>query len=472
MSRYDAVVVGAGPNGLAAAITLARAGKSVVVLEAEDQPGGGARSFELTLPGFIHDLCSAIVPLAAWSPFLRRLPLEDFGFQLAYSDLEVAHPLDDGTAATLERSVERTAAGLGCDTAAYRRLMGPLVADAGNMLSDVFNSMRWPRHPLSLVRLAPPALLPATTLARLAFRGEPARALFAGLAAHSILPLERPISGGFGLIMGVLGHAVGWPLVAGGTQRLPDALIGYLRSLGGEVRTGVRVAALSDLPAHDVALLNLTPRQVLAIAGEGLSERYRRVLRRYRYGPGVFKLDWALDGPIPWTAAACARAATVHLGGTLGEIAAGERSVWAGQHPAQPFVLLAQQSPFDPTRAPPGKHTAWAYCHVPHGSTVDMTERIEEQVERFAPGFRKRILARSAMDAPEMERRNANHVGGDINGGVEDFTQLLTRPAARLVPYSTPDSRLYLCSSSTPPGGGVHGMCGFLAAQAALRRLR
>ncbi len=350
--------------------------------------------------------------------------------------------------------------------------MGPLVADAGNMLSDVFNSMRWPRHPLSLVRLAPPALLPATTLARLAFRGEPARALFAGLAAHSILPLERPISGGFGLIMGVLGHAVGWPLVAGGTQRLPDALIGYLRSLGGEVRTGVRVAALSDLPAHDVALLNLTPRQVMAIAGEGLSERYRRVLRRYRYGPGVFKLDWALDGPIPWTAAACARAATVHLGGTLGEIAAGERSVWAGQHPAQPFVLLAQQSPFDPTRAPPGKHTAWAYCHVPHGSTVDMTERIEEQVERFAPGFRKRILARSAMDAPEMERRNANHVGGDINGGVEDFTQLLTRPAARLVPYSTPDSRLYLCSSSTPPGGGVHGMCGFLAAQAALRRLR
>jgi phytoene dehydrogenase-like protein len=471
-SRRNAVVVGAGPNGLAAAITVARAGWSVAVLEADEQPGGGARSFELTLPGFVHDLCAAILPLTAFSPFLRELPLERFGLEMVYPPAPLAHPLDSGSAVMLERSIDRTACGLGRDGANYRRLMGPLLADAQRVLSDLLGPMRLPRYPLSLARFGVRAIVPATVVARRAFRDERTRALFAGLAAHSMLPLERPVSTGFGLLLGLLAHAVGWPLARGGTQRVTDALIGYLRSLGGEVHTSTPVLALAELPAHEVALLNLTPRQVLSIAGSSLPERYCRVLRRFRYGPGVFKVDWALDGPIPWTASACARAGTVHLGGTLEEIAASERAAWAGQHTARPFVLLAQQSLFDSTRAPVGKHTAWAYCHVPHGSTVDMTEAIERQVERFAPGFGQRILARSALNARDMERRNANHVGGDINGGVQDLSQLFTRPSARLVPYSTPDPRLYLCSSSTPPGGGVHGMCGFLAAQSALRRLR
>ncbi len=471
MTRYDAVVVGAGPNGLTAAITLARTGRKVVVLEAEDHPGGGARSFELTEPGFVHDLCAAIVPLTAWSPAFREMPLDDFGLRFVYSPLELAHPFDDGSAVVLERSVEGTAAGLGCDGAAYRRLMAGYVADE-HVLSTAFGAMRWPRYPLSVARLSPLALLPLTILTRLAFRRQPARALFAGMAAHSMLSLEQPITGGFALIMSALGHAVGWPLVQGGMQRLADALIGYLRALGGEVRSGVRVAELAELPAHEVALLNLTPRQVFSIAGSAFTERYRRVLRGFRYGPGVFKLDWALDGPIPWTASDCHRAATVHVGGTLDEIALSERTVWAGGHADRPFVLLAQQSLFDPSRAPLRKHTAWAYCHVPHGSTFDMTEAIEQQVERFAPGFRQRIIARAAQNSHAIERHNANHVGGDINGGVQDLFQLVIRPSARLVPYSTPDPRIFLCSSSTPPGGGVHGMCGYLAAQAVLRRLR
>ncbi|HET6316736.1 MAG TPA: NAD(P)/FAD-dependent oxidoreductase [Chloroflexota bacterium] len=471
MTRHDAVVVGAGPNGLASAITLARAGRSVLVLEAEDQPGGGARSFELTEPGFVHDMCAAIVPLAAWSPAFREMPLGDFGLRFVYSPLEVAHPFDDGCAVVLERSVDGTATMLGCDGAAYHRLMRGLVADK-HVLSTAFGSMRWPHYPLSFIRLAPLALLPVTTLARLAFRREPARALLAGMAAHSELSLEQPITGGFGLVMSALAHAVGWPLAQGGTQRLADALIGYLKALRGELRTGLRVADLTELPAHEVALFNVTPRQLLAIAGSSFTDRYRRVLRGFRYGPGVFKLDWALDAPIPWSAPDCHRAATVHLGGTLDEVALSERTVWAGGHADRPFVLLAQQSLFDPTRAPPTKHTAWAYCHVPHGSTVDMTDVIEQQVERFAPGFRQRIIARAAQNTRAMEQHNANHVGGDINGGLQNLFQLLTRPSARLVPYSTSDPRIFLCSSSTPPGGGVHGMCGYLAARAALRRLR
>lgn len=472
MKRYDAVVVGAGPNGLGAAITYARAGKSVLVLEAEDTPGGGARSFELTQPGYIHDLCAAILPFCAASPFMSELPLERFGLHLVHSPAPLAHPLDDGTAVILERSVDETAAGLRRDAGAYRRLMGPLVHDGHHLLTDVLGPLRWPRYPLVFARFGLLGLLPAAALARGVFRDEPARALFAGLAAHSILPLERPISAAFGLVLGWLGHMVGWPLARGGTQQVSNALIGYLHSLGGELRTGRRVEAVQDLPPHETALLDLTPRQVLAVAGSTLSERYRRVLSRFRYAPGVFKLDWALDSPIPWTAAACQRAATLHLGGTLDEIAASERAVFKGRHPERPFVLVAQQSLFDPTRAPPGKHTAWAYCHVPNGSTVDMTAAIEGQIERFAPGFRDRILARSALNSLEMEARNANHVGGDITGGVQDLGQLLTRPSARLVPYSTPNPRLYLCSASTPPGGGVHAMCGALAAQAALRRLR
>jgi phytoene dehydrogenase-like protein len=468
----EAIVVGSGPNGLAAAIALARAGVSVRVLEAEDTVGGGTRSAELTLPGFTHDVCSAIHPLGLASPFFRTIPLEEHGVEWIHSPAPLAHPFDDGTAAVLERSVEETGETLGEDAAAYRRLMAPLVRDVDALLEDLLGPLRVPRHPLALARFGPRAVLPVTTLARLAFRGERARAFLGGLAAHSMLPLTRPPSASFGLVLGLLGHAVGWPLARGGSQRIADALASYLRSLGGAIDTGRRVASLAELEATAAVLLDVTPRQLVAVAGERLPAGYRRRLDGYRYGPGVFKLDWALDGPIPWRAEECTRAATVHLGGTLDEIVASEVGPWRGECAERPYVLLAQQSLFDPTRAPEGKHTAWAYCHVPNGSTVDMAARIEAQVERFAPGFRDRILARSARGPADLERENANYIGGDINGGIADFRQLFTRPVARASPYTTPVPGIYICSSSTPPGGGVHGMCGYWAAKAALRRIR
>ncbi|MDP8924087.1 MAG: NAD(P)/FAD-dependent oxidoreductase [Chloroflexota bacterium] len=469
----DAAVVGSGPNGLAAAVTLARAGRSVQVFEAADTLGGGLRSAELTLPGFVHDVCSAIHPLGVASPFFRRLRLERHGLAWVNPPAAVAHPLDDGTAVVLERSIEATGAGFDHpgDAATYRRVIGPVVADADKILADVLGPFRLPRHPLALARFGLLAILPASSLARLLFQGERARALFAGIAAHAIQPLEHPATAAFGLVLEMLGHAVGWPLPRGGSQRVADALVACLGALGGEVRPGRRVSALDDLPPARVALFDVTPRQLLRIGGTSFPAGYRRRLTGYRYGPGVFKVDWALDGPIPWRAAACGRAATVHLGGTLHEIAGAEAAVWRGQHPERPFVLVAQQSLFDPTRAPDGKHTGWAYCHVPHGSRVNMTERIEAQIERFAPGFRDRILARHALSPADLERHNMNYIGGDINGGVQDWRQLFTRPVARLVPYSTPDPRVYICSSSTPPGGGVHGMCGYAAARAALRRV-
>ncbi|MDQ3810656.1 MAG: NAD(P)/FAD-dependent oxidoreductase [Chloroflexota bacterium] len=469
MTPRQATVVGSGPNGLAAAITLARAGRSVLLLEAQPSFGGGLHSAELTLPGYVHDVCAAILPLAIASPFFRELELP--GVAMVHAPAPLAHPFDDGTAAVLERSVARTAATLGRDVTAYRRLMGPLVADGARVLDDLLGPLRWPSHPLRYARLGMASVLPAALLARLAFRDVRARGLLAGLAAHSLLPLERPISAGFGLVLGLLGHLVGWPMVRGGSQRLADALVEHLRSLGGEARAGARVGSVAEI-MPTTALLDLTPRQVLSIASPRLPPRYRRLLSRYRYGLAVFKVDWALDGPIPWAAAACRRAATVHLGGTLEEVAASERAAWEGRHAEAPFVLVAQQTLFDATRAPSGRHTAWAYCHVPHGSRVDMTAAIEAQLERFAPGFRRRILARSVLDSARLEQGNANLVGGDINGGVQDLWQLWTRPTARLVPYSTPDQRLFVCSSSTPPGGGVHGMCGVHAARAALRRLR
>jgi phytoene dehydrogenase-like protein len=467
----DAVVVGAGPNGLAAAIVLARGGRSVRVLEGHDTIGGGVRSAELTLPGFVHDVCSAIHPLALASPFFRTLPLAEHGLALVQPPAPLAHPFDDGTAAVLERSIEATGRTLGCDAAAYRRLMGPLAADAEKLVGGLLGPLRPPRHPLALARFGVLALLPARLLAERVFRGESARGLFAGLAAHAIQPLEQPITASFGLLLGLLGHTVGWPIARGGSQKLPEAMASYLRSLGGQIVTGARVDSVDapPVPPTRALLCDVSPRELLRIAGHRLPVGYRRGLERYRYGPGVFKVDWALDGPIPWRATACARAGTVHLGGTLAEIAAGERAVWRGEHPERPFVLLAQQSLFDPSRAPGGKHTAWAYCHVPNGSAVDMTGPIEAQVERFAPGFRDRVLARSTKSAAEMERHNPNYVGGDINCGVQDPRQLFTRPVARLVPYATPARGLYLCSSATPPGGGVHGMCGFFAAEAALR---
>jgi phytoene dehydrogenase-like protein len=469
--RCDAIIVGAGPNGLAAAITLARAGRAVLVLEAEPTVGGGVRSAALTLPGFVHDICSAVHPLGVGSPFFRGLPLADHGLRWIHPAAPLAHPLDDGTAIVLERSIAATAATLGPDAAAYQRLIGPLVRRWERTADVILAPLRLPRHPFALARFGLRAIWPARAMAEMVFKGERARALFAGMAAHAIMPLEHPLTAAVGLVLSLLGHAVGWPISEGGSQRIADAMASYLCSLGGEIRTGVRVEMIARLPLARAILCDLTPRQLLAIAGDRLPAGYRRALRRYRYGPGVFKIDWALDGPIPWKAPECARAATVHLGGTLAEIAAGERMVWRGGHPERPFVLLAQPSLFDSTRAPEGKHTAWAYCHVPNGSTFDMTKRIEHQIERFAPGFCDRVLARSVLGPAAMEQHNANYIGGDIAGGVQDLRQLFTRPAVRLDPYSTPAEGIYICSSSTPPGGGVHGMCGYWAACSALRKM-
>jgi phytoene dehydrogenase-like protein len=466
----DGVVVGSGPNGLAAAITLAQAGRSVLVVEAAETVGGGVRSAELTLPGFVHDVCSAIHPLAQASPFFRGLLLGEHGFELLQPPAPLAHPLDDGTAVLLERSVDETAGGLGADADAYRKLMAPLVERSEHLESFVLAPSPFTRHPLIAARFGLLALRSAVGLAK-RFEGERARALFAGLAAHSIQDLHRSPTASFGIVLGLFAHTRGWPLVRGGSQRLADALAAYLRSLGGEIETGRQVESTDELPEARVTMLDITPRQVLRLAGHRLPGRYVRALRRYRYGPGVFKVDWALDGPVPWTAEGCARAATIHVGGTLEEIAASETAVWRGDEPVRPFVLVAQQSLFDETRAPDGKHTLWAYCHVPNGSSVDMTERIEAQIERFAPGFRELILERSARGPGEVEQYNQNYVGGDINGGVQDLRQLYTRPVARLDPYSTPVDGLYICSSSTPPGGGVHGLCGYYAARSAMKGL-
>jgi phytoene dehydrogenase-like protein len=465
----DAVVVGSGPNGLAAAIALAEAGLAVRVLEGEETIGGGCRSAELTLPGFTHDVCSAVHPLAVASPFLRRLPLAAHGVEWVYPPAELAHPFDDGTAAVLERSLEATAAGLGEDGDRYRRLIAPLASGSDALLEALLGPIRPPRHPLAVARFSTRALMPAASVAG-RFSGVRARALFAGAAAHSMLPLERRPSAAFGLVLCLLAHTAGWPFARGGSQAIADALAEHLRSLGGEIETGRAVRSLAELGRAAPVLLDVTPRQLVALGGDRLPARYRAKLARYRYGPGVFKLDWALDGPIPWRAPECARAATVHLGATLEEIAVSERAVWRGEIAERPFVILAQQSLFDASRAPGGKHTAWAYCHVPNGSGVDVGARIEAQVERFAPGFRETILARSAMGPAELEAHNPNNVGGDINGGAADLRQMLARPVASFSPYSTPLEGVYLCSASTPPGGGVHGMCGYHAALAALRR--
>lgn len=469
---YDAIVVGSGPNGLAAAITLAQAARSVLVLEQADTIGGGMRTSELTLPGFRHDICSAIHPLGLGSPFLRALPLSEHGLEWIQPEVPLAHPFDRTPPALLERPVELTAASLGPDAARYRRLVRPLVTNADALLDELLAPLRLPRHPLLLARFGARALLPSTVLARHLFRGGRAQGLFGGLAAHSMLPLTQVPSAAVGLILATLGHAVGWPLAKGGSQSLADALGSYLRSLGGEIDCGRQVDSLDQLPETRLVLFDLTPRQLIRIAGERLPSRYQHRLAKYRYGPGVFKLDLALDGPIPWRNEECARAATVHLGGTLDEIVDAEAVVAARGHPERPFVLLAQPSLFDPSRAPIGKHTAWAYCHVPNGSDVDMTEPIEAQIERFAPGFRDLILARHTLGPAQLEHYNPNYIGGDINGGLQDLRQLYTRPLARRVPYSTPVKGIYICSSSTPPGGGVHGMCGYHAARAALRRDR
>ena len=463
--------MGSGPNGLAAAIALAAAGRSVRVYEANDTIGGGCRSAELTLPGVVHDTCSAVHPLAAASPFFSTLPLDQHGLEWVHPPAPLAHPLDDGTAVMLERSVDETARGLDRDEKAWRRVVGGIARDwrrlEGVMTAPV---VQVPRHPLATARFGAMALLPAQTLAGIAFRGARARALFAGCAAHSFLPLSAPLSSSFGLAIAASGHAVGWPVARGGSQRIVDALAGHLRSLGGEIVTGDRVTTIAELPTAAAYLFDTSPRDLERIGAARLPAGYRRTLRAYRYGPGVFKLDLLLDGPIPWAAAECARAGTLHLGGTLEEIAAAEAEVARGVHPERPFVLVSQPSLFDPSRAPAGMQTVWAYCHVPNGSTVDMTERILAQLARFAPGVRDRIRAQHVMGTAEVEKRNANYVGGDISCGSHAGLQFLLRPAARAVPYATPVREIYLCSAATPPGGGVHGMCGFNAARAALRR--
>ena len=464
-----ACVVGSGPNGLAAAIVLAQAGLQVEVFEAQSTAGGGVRTMELTLPGFLHDFGSAVHPMGIGSPFFSSLPLQDYGLEWIHSPAPLAHPLDDGTAVVLERNLADAQRALGVDGEAWRGLMQPFVEDWSEFAQEVLRPQpSIPKHPWLMARFGINAFLPATTIAR-RFRSESTRALFAGVAAHSFRRLDEPLSGAIGLMMAIPAHAVGWPIPRGGSQSLTNALCGYLATLGGRVQTSSRIDSLDALTNYDVIMCDVTPRQLLAIAGGRLADYYKRRLASYRYGPGVFKVDYAISAPIPWKARECLRAATVHLGGSFGEIAASENAMRSGQHSDRPFVLLVQPTLFDPSRAPAGKHTAWAYCHVPNGSTVDMLPKIEDQIERFAPGFLETVLARSLLSPADLESMNANLVGGDINGGTMDLRQFLIRPTWQH--YSTSSRNIYLCSSSTPPGGAVHGMCGYHAARTALRRV-
>ena len=469
-NECDAVVVGSGPNGLAAAITLAHAGFSVLVLEANSNIGGGARSAELTRPGFVHDVCSAVHPLAAGSPFFKSLPLERFGLDWIQPEIPLAHPLDDGNAAVLHRDVDLTADSLGNDGSAYRNMMKPLTRDWEKLSAEFLQPMlHLPRHPFALGRFGIRAMCPATLLTRLLFKNGPARALFAGIAAHSFLPLESLVASAFALVLGAAGHAVGWPIPRGGSQSISNALANYFLELGGKIEIDRRVGNLNQLPKSRVTLFDTTVWQFARIAGAKLPTRYRQRLENFRHAPGIFKIDYALSAPIPWKSEACRRAGTIHLGGTLEEIAAAERDIAHGKVPGRPFVLAAQQSLFDETRAPRGQHTLWAYAHMPFASKIDISDKIESQIERFAPDFRDCILARHKMSAPDLEKSNPNLAGGDINGGAANLWQLIARPILSPTPYRTPLRGIYLCSSSTPPGGGVHGMCGYHAARAALR---
>ncbi|MDD5094800.1 MAG: NAD(P)/FAD-dependent oxidoreductase [Dehalococcoidia bacterium] len=469
--EYDAVVVGSGPNGLAAAITLARSGRSVLVVEAKDKIGGGMRSSELTLPGFVHDVCSAVHPMGVASPFFRSLDLASHGLEWVHSPASLAHPLDDGAAVLLEHSVDATAQTLGTDAKRYSRLMKPLAENWDKLLDDALGPLHFPRHPLVLNRFGSLAGESVDYFVQSRFKSERARVLFAGVAAHSILPTDRGWGAAFGLMLCAAGHSTGWPIAKGGSQSIGDALVRCLVALGGEVSTGIEVRSLRDLPKSKAILLDVTPRQLAAIAGDQLPPSYRERLVEHSHGPGVFKMDWALSGPIPWKDSQCLKAATVHVGGAFKEIATAENAVWKGEHPEKPLVILAQPSLFDPTRVPDGKQSAWAYCHVPNGSTFDMSPRIEAQIEHFAPGFRDLILAKKVMNTSDMQDYNPNYIGGDIAGGVQNPFRLRVRPLGQWKPYATPLKGVYLCSSSMPPGAGVHGMCGYHAAKTVLREV-
>jgi phytoene dehydrogenase-like protein len=465
---YDAIVVGSGPNGLAAAITMQRAGLSVLLIEGKETIGGGMRTQELTLPGFKHDVCSAIHPMAMASPFFADLPLDKYGLTFIQAPLAAAHHFDDGSAAFLSGSMEETASALGQDKDTYLNLIRPVVNNWKEIAADTMGPLGIPSQPLLLAQFGLNAVRSADAIAA-KFITKEAKGLWAGMSAHAIQPLSNLTSAAIGLVLSAVGHKYGWPIPKGGSQSIANALAAYFVDLGGKVETGRMVKSVKELPSHKVVLFDLTPKQLLQIAGDELSAFYKWQLSRYKQGMGVFKVDWALNGPVPFTAAACSKAATVHLGNTYAEIAASEQLTSAGGHPEKPFVLFAQQSVFDDTRAPKGKHTAWAYCHVPNGSEKDMTAAIENQVERFAPGFKTLILAKSTMNTREMEVHNPNYIGGDISAGIMDITQLYTRPALRISPYRTSSKSIYICSSSTPPGPGVHGMCGFHAAKTALK---
>lgn len=468
--RHDAIVVGAGPNGLAAAIALARAGVATKLIEAHATVGGGTRTAEITLPGFRHDICSAVHPLALASPWFRALALEELGLSWVHPVAPLAHLMRDGRAVTLERSIDDTAAQLGADGEIYRALITPLAEDFEALLPSLLAPLRFPSKPFRFARFGWSALRSMVGLAS-RFRGSAAPALLGGIASHAMVPLDQLATASFALVLGVAGHVVGWPIARGGSQAIADALLARFRLLGGELSTSERIERFDQLPPARVYVFDVTPRQLLAIAGDRLPAGYRARLERFRYGPGVFKIDWALREPVPWRDPRCARAATVHLSGTLGDLVQGEHAVHDHAIPERPFTLFVQPTLFDPTRAPAGKHVAWAYCHVPHGSRIDARDRIERHVERFAPGFRDLVLARSTMTALEMSDYNPNYVGGDINGGISDLRQLFFRPRAQVDPYETPLPNVFLCSSSTPPGGGVHGMCGFHAARSALARV-